>query len=74
MGLTTAMFSGLTGLSTNGQLISVSGNNIANVNTTAFKRSRITFETQILQTLSSGSAPTSRPAAGAGSSSASSSP
>lgn len=57
MGLTTAMFSGLTGLSTSSQMISVVGNNIANVNTTAFKRSSISFETQILQTLRSGSAP-----------------
>ncbi|MCC6681705.1 MAG: flagellar hook-basal body complex protein [Phycisphaeraceae bacterium] len=57
MGLTTAMFSGLTGLSTASQMISVAGNNIANVNTTAFKRSSISFQTQILQTLANGSAP-----------------
>jgi len=57
MGLTTAMFSGLTGLDTASQMISVAGNNIANVNTTAFKRSTISFQTQILQTVRNGSAP-----------------
>lgn len=57
MGLTTSMFSGLSGLAANSQMLTVAGNNISNVNTTAFKRSRITFETQIAQTLSSGSAP-----------------
>lgn len=57
MGLTTSMFTGLTGLTTNSNLIAVSGNNIANVNTTGFKSSRYNFETQIVQTLRSGSGP-----------------
>lgn len=57
MGLTTSMFSGLSGLAANSQMLTVAGNNIANVNTTSFKKSRVTFETQISQTLSSGSAP-----------------
>lgn len=58
MGLTNSLFSGLSGLAANSQMLTVAGNNISNVNTTAFKRSRITFETQISQTLASGSAPT----------------
>lgn len=57
MGLSTSLFSGLSGLAANSQMLTVAGNNIANVNTTAFKRSRITFESQFSQTLSSGSAP-----------------
>jgi flagellar hook protein FlgE len=58
MGLTSTLYTGLTGLSTNGNLISVTGNNIANVNTTGFKASRYTFETQILQNLRTASGPT----------------
>ena len=58
MALTTSLYTSLTGLSTNSQMIDVAGNNIANVNTTAFKRSRISFETAISQTLSNGSGPT----------------
>ncbi len=57
MGLTTSMFTGLSGLTTNSNLIAVSGNNIANVNTTGFKTSRYNFETQIVQTLKGGSGP-----------------
>jgi flagellar hook protein FlgE len=51
------MFSGLTGLNANSQTIGVTGNNIANVNTTSFKRSQAHFETQVSQTLKNGSAP-----------------
>lgn len=57
MSITRAMFSGLTGLNANSQIIGVSGNNIANVNTTSFKRSQAHFETQVSQTLKNGSAP-----------------
>src|SRR5690606_30234985 len=57
MGLTTSMFSGLSGLAMNSQMLTVAGNNISNVTTNAFKRTRVTFETQISQTLSAGSAP-----------------
>ncbi|MEM7681082.1 MAG: flagellar hook-basal body complex protein [Planctomycetota bacterium] len=57
MPLTTALFTGLTGMQTNSQLLDVTGNNIANVNTTAFKRSIVQFETQISQTLKDGSQP-----------------
>lgn len=59
MGLTTALYSGLSGLSANSQLITVAGNNLANVNTTAFKGSRADFESQFSETLSPGSAPSS---------------
>ena len=57
MGLTTSLYTGLTGLAANSQTIDVTGNNIANVNTTAFKTSRVNFETAIAQTPRSGSAP-----------------
>lgn len=59
MSITRAMFSGLTGLNANSQTIGVAGNNIANVNTTSFKRSSAYFETQVSQTLKNGSAPSS---------------
>ena len=58
MGLTTALFTGLTGLNANAQSITIAGNNISNVNTTAFKASRPDFETQITQNLRTGSGPT----------------
>lgn len=57
MGLTTSLYTGLTGLAANSQTIDVTGNNIANVNTNAFKSGRVNFETQIAQTPRSGSAP-----------------
>lgn len=57
MGLTSSLYTGLSGLTANSQMISVSGNNIANVNTAGFKSGRIAFETQISQNLSPGSAP-----------------
>lgn len=58
MALQTALFSSLTGITANSKLLAVSGNNIANVNTTAYKKSRITFETEISQRLGTGSSPT----------------
>jgi len=57
MGLTGALFSSQSGLTNNSEMISVTGNNIANANTTAFKSSRINFETQISKLVRSGSAP-----------------
>lgn len=57
MGLTTALYTGLSGLTANSESISVTGNNIANLNTTAFKASRVTFETQILDMFSPASGP-----------------
>ncbi|WP_432799462.1 flagellar hook protein FlgE [Poriferisphaera sp. WC338] len=58
MGLGTSLYTSLSGLTASTHMLSVAGNNIANVNTTAYKRSQITFETQISQTLKSGSSPT----------------
>ena len=57
MPITSALLTGLSGLQANSQMIDVSGNNISNVNTTAFKRSEIDFETQINRSLRAGSAP-----------------
>ncbi len=57
MGLTTAMYTGLSGMNVNQARISTIGHNIANVNTTAFKNSRTLFQTQLSQTLSLGTRP-----------------
>lgn len=57
MGLTTAMYTGLTGLNVNQFRISTIGNNIANVNTTAYKGSRTLFQTQYSHLLSAGNGP-----------------
>lgn len=43
MSITSAMYTGISGLSANGEAISVLGNNIANVNTTGFKSGRMLF-------------------------------
>lgn len=57
MASTTAMLTGLTGLNANARSLDVIGNNVANVNTTAYKSSRLMFQTLMSRTLSSGSAP-----------------
>lgn len=57
MGLTTALYTGLSGINVNQARINTIGDNIANVNTTAFKGSRTLFQTQFSQTLSLGNAP-----------------
>ena len=57
MGLTTAMYTALSGLNVNQTRIETIGHNIANVNTTAFKGSRTLFQTQFAQTLSMGTPP-----------------
>lgn len=57
MPLTTSLFTGLTGMQTNSQMLDVVGNNIANVNTTAYKSSTASFQTQVSSILSNGSAP-----------------
>ena len=51
-----AMYSGITGLKNFQTSMDIVGNNIANVNTTGFKASRITFQTTLLQTLKAGKA------------------
>jgi flagellar hook protein FlgE len=57
MALTTSLYTSLSGMTANSQAIAITGNNIANANTTAFKSSRADFETQVSQNLSSGTAP-----------------
>ncbi|MEM8781666.1 MAG: flagellar hook-basal body complex protein [Planctomycetota bacterium] len=57
MALTNSLNIALTGLRAASTGIDVAGNNIANVNTTAYKKSDITFEAQIARTLRPGSAP-----------------
>lgn len=57
MGLTSAMYTAMTGLNASQVMIDTAGDNIANVNTTAFKSNRANFETQMSLTLSEGTAP-----------------
>ncbi len=54
---TTAMFTALTGMIANSRSLDVVGNNIANVNTTAYKSNRMLFSTQFSRTFSLGSPP-----------------
>jgi flagellar hook protein FlgE len=58
MGLTSALYTGLSGLNVNQQKLNVIGNNIANANTVAFKSSRALFKPQFYVTDHAGSAPT----------------
>ncbi len=55
MGISSSLFSGISGLSTQGNAMSVIGDNIANVNTIGFKSSRTTFEDVLSQTVSTAS-------------------
>lgn len=57
MASTTALFTGLSGLNANARNLDVIGNNIANVNTTAFKSSRLLFSTMFNRTISGGTPP-----------------
>jgi flagellar hook protein FlgE len=57
MGLTTAMYTGLSGMNVNQARITTIGHNIANVNTYAFKGSRTLFQTQLSHMLSMGNGP-----------------
>jgi flagellar hook protein FlgE len=54
---TTALYSALSGLNANARNIDVIGNNIANVNTTAFKSSRLMFSSLYSKTMSNGTPP-----------------
>jgi flagellar hook protein FlgE len=51
------MYTGLSGINVNQTRIDNIGNNIANVNTTAYKGTRTLFQTQFFQTLSFGTPP-----------------
>ena len=52
-----SLYSAISGLKNHQTKMDVIGNNIANVNTTGFKRSRVTFSTMLSQTLKGASAP-----------------
>ena len=53
-----ALSAGVTGLQAHQKMIDVAGNNLANVNTTAFKSSRITFSELLSETIKKASQPT----------------
>lgn len=57
MGLTSALNTSLNGLALNETEINVLGNNISNAGTAGFKASNVSFQTQLAQTMSFGSAP-----------------
>ena len=59
MALTSTLFTGLSGLDVNQTRLNVVGNNIANVNTVAFKSSRALFKPQFYVTDAGGTPPTS---------------
>lgn len=51
MSLSSSLFSGISGLNTLGNAMTVIGDNIANVNTVGFKNSRVTFQDVLSQTV-----------------------
>ena len=55
MGISSSLFSGISGLSTHGNAMSVIGDNIANVNTIGFKASRTSFQDVLAQSVSTAS-------------------
>lgn len=55
MSVTSAMYTGISGLAANGEAMSVIGNNISNVNTTGFKSGRMLFSDVLSSTISGGS-------------------
>jgi len=57
MASTVALFTGLNGLNAHARKIDVIGNNIANVNTTAFKTNRTIFSDMLSRTLDQGQPP-----------------
>ncbi len=58
--MTYALSSGVTGMQAHQTMLDVAGNNLANVNSTAFKSSRVTFAELLGQTLQQASQPTDR--------------
>jgi flagellar hook protein FlgE len=58
MGLTSALFTGVSGLDANQTWLNVIGNNVANSNTTAFKSSMVQFSPQFYVTDQQSTAPT----------------
>ena len=57
MALTDAMLTGFTGIKSNSVAVDVVGDNLANLNTTAFKGQRTLFETLLYRTVSEGTGP-----------------
>jgi flagellar hook protein FlgE len=57
MASTSTLFTGLTGLNAHARKLDVIGNNIANVNTTAYKSSRMLFSSMFTQNLGLGTTP-----------------
>src|SRR5882672_918993 len=55
MSLLSALYTGVSGLQSFGDSLQVIGDNIANVNTTAFKSSRAEFSDMLSQTINGGS-------------------
>lgn len=55
MSVTSAMYTGISGLNANGEAMSVIGNNISNVNTIGFKQGRMLFSDVLSSTISGGS-------------------
>jgi len=53
-----ALSAGVTGLQAHQKMLDIAGNNLANVNTTAFKSSRITFSELLSETIKKASAST----------------
>ncbi|MHC4750981.1 MAG: flagellar hook-basal body complex protein [Planctomycetota bacterium] len=53
-----ALSSGVTGLQAHQKMLDIAGNNLANVNTTAFKASRVTFSELLNETIKKASQPT----------------
>jgi len=53
-----ALSAGVTGLQAHQKMLDIAGNNLANVNTTAFKASRITFSELLCETIKKASQPT----------------
>ncbi|MFW6273348.1 MAG: flagellar basal body protein, partial [Halanaerobium sp.] len=51
-----SMYAGVSGLDSHQQMMDVIGNNISNVNTVGFKRSRVTFQEMLTQTIQGASA------------------
>ncbi len=52
-----SIYIGITGIQSHQQRLTVIGNNVANINTTAFKGSRVAFSEVMSQTISEGTAP-----------------
>ena len=57
--MSTALTAGVTGLQAHQKMLDVTGNNLANVNTTAFKASKVNFAELFSQTVADASSPSS---------------